>query len=125
MLFSSLEFLYLFLPWTVLVYFAVPRKAKNSVLLFASLVFYAVGEPKYLFLMLAVTAVNFIFGRLADGERRSRRFCRAALILAVVLNLSALFFFKYFDFTASLLGIFEPLGLALPIGISFYIFQAL
>ena len=125
MLFSSLEFLYLFLPWTVLVYFAVPRKAKNAVLLFASLLFYAVGEPKYLFLMLAVTVANFIFGRLADNERHSRRFCRTALIFAVIFNISALFFFKYFDFTASLLGIFEPLGLALPIGISFYIFQAL
>ena len=125
MLFSSLEFLYLFLPWTVLVYFAVPRKAKNAVLLAASLLFYAVGEPKYLFLMLAVTVANFIFGRLADTSCHSRRFCRAALVSAVVFNLSALFFFKYFDFTASQLGIFEPLGLALPIGISFYVFQAL
>ena len=124
MLFSSLEFLYLFLPWTVLVYFAVPRKAKNAVLLFASLLFYAVGEPKYLFLMLTVTVANFIFGRLADNERHSRRFCRTALIFAVIFNISALFFFKYFDFAASLLG-FSPLGLALPIGISFYIFQAL
>ena len=124
MLFSSLEFLYLFLPWTVLVYFAVPRKAKNAVLLFASLLFYAVGEPKYLFLMLAVTVANFIFGRLSDNERHSRRFCRTALIFAVIFNISALFFFKYFDFASSLLG-FSLLGLALPIGISFYIFQAL
>ena len=125
MLFSSLEFLYLFLPWTVLVYFAVPKKAKNAVLLFASLLFYAVGEPKYLFLMLAVTAINFIFGRLADKSRHSARFRRTALICAVIFNISTIFFFKYFDFTASALGLCEPLGLALPIGISFYIFQAL
>ena len=92
MLFSSLEFIYLFLPWTVLIYFTVPTRAKNTALLLASLLFYAVGEPKYVFLMLAVTAANFLFGKLADRTRHTARFCRAALICAVIFNISALFF---------------------------------
>ena len=125
MLFSSLEFLYIFLPITVILYFISPRKLKNFSLLLASLVFYAAGEPIYIFLMLFCIATSYIFGFLCDGTRHSKRFCRISLVLAVATNVSLLFFFKYFDFLAASLPFLSPLGIALPLGISFYIFQAL
>ena len=125
MLFSSLEFLYIFLPITVILYFISPRKLKNFTLLFVSLVFYAAGEPIYIFLMLFCIAANYIFGFLCDITRHSRRFCRTALVLAVATNVSLLFFFKYFDTLATSLPFLSPLGIALPLGISFYTFQAL
>ena len=125
MLFSSLEFLYIFLPLTVVLYFLTPRKLKNLTLLFVSIVFYAAGEPIYLFLMLFCIAANYVFGFLCDPSRHSRGFCRAALVLAVATNVSLLFFFKYFDFLASSVPFLSPLGIALPLGISFYTFQAL
>ena len=125
MLFSSLEFLYLFLPWTVIVYFLVPKRAKNSALLIASLVFYAFGDIKYIFLLLATVTANFIFGKLVDRRCRSAVSCRVFLFCAVAFNLLILGFFKYYDFAADLLPFLEPIGIALPIGISFYTFQTL
>ena len=128
MLFSSLEFLYLFLPLTLAVYFCAPRRLRNGVLLCASLIFYAVGEPVYVFLMALTVGVNFALGRLIArfGERRSA--ARVALWSAVVFDLGLLAFFKYYTLAASTLsGIFalRPLSIALPVGISFYTFQAL
>ena len=125
MLFSSLEFLYIFLPLAVTLYFLTPRKLKNLTLLLVSIVFYAAGEPIYLFLMLFCIAANYVFGFLCDPSRHSRGFCRAALVLAVATNVFLLFFFKYFDFLASSVPFLSPLGIALPLGISFYTFQAL
>ena len=125
MLFSSLEFLYIFLPLTVSLYFLTPRKLKNFTLLFASIVFYAAGEPIYLFLMHFCIAANYLFGFLCDTARHSRCFCRVSLVAAVTVNISLLFFFKYFDFIAASLPFLSPLGIALPLGISFYTFQAL
>ena len=125
MLFSSLEFLYIFLPLTVILYFLSPGKLKNATLLLASLIFYAAGEPIYLFLMLFCIVINYAFGFLCDRDRHSERFCKTALALAVAANIAILFFFKYFDFLASSLPLLSPLGIALPLGISFYTFQAL
>ncbi len=125
MLFSSLEFLYIFLPLTALLYFLTPKKLKNFTLLFVSIVFYAAGEPIYLFLMLFCIATNYLFGFLCDTSRHSKQFCRTALVLSVATNVSLLFFFKYFDFLASSIPFLSPLGIALPLGISFYTFQAL
>jgi len=125
MLFSSLEFLYIFLPITVSVYFLTPRKAKNAALLVASLLFYAVGEPIYLFLMLAVIGTNFLFGFLVDKEKHSLTFCKIALTAAVSTNILLLGFFKYYEPVANALPFLSPLGIALPLGISFYSFQAL
>lgn len=125
MLFSSLEFLYLFLPVTLLLYFLAPRRAKNAVLLIMSLIFYAVGEPVYLFLMIATIAVDYVLGLCIASFGTTKRRAKALLITAIVLNLSSLAFFKYYDFAISSLKIGSPLGLALPIGISFYTFQAL
>ena len=125
MLFSSLEFLYIFLPITVSLYFLTPRKFKNITLLVASLIFYAVGEPIYLFLMLFVITANFAFGFLVDREKYSPTFCKISLAAAVSTNILLLGFFKYYDPIAKALPFLSPLGIALPLGISFYSFQAL
>lgn len=120
MLFSSVEFLFVFLPFTVAVYFLCPKKLKNVWLLAASLLFYGFGEPVYLFLMLLTIAVDYTLGLLIE---RSKRRKRLLLVLGIIFNISLLAFFKYFDMLIGVLGA-SPLGLALPIGISFYIFQA-
>lgn len=126
MVFSSLLFLYAFLPVCLLLYFLVPGlKGKNIVLLCASLVFYAWGEPVYVFLMLAVAALNWGFGLLL-GKKRSK----GLLALCVALNLASLVVFKYAGFLVencnALFGtaLRDP-QISLPIGISFYTFQAL
>ena len=126
MVFSSLLFLYAFLPVSLLLYFLVPGlKGKNIVLLCASLVFYAWGEPVYVFLMLAVAALNWGFGLLL-GKKRSK----GLLALCVALNLASLVVFKYAGFLVencnALFGtaLRDP-QISLPIGISFYTFQAL
>ena len=126
MLFSSLLFLYAFLPVCLLLYFLVPGlTGKNIVLLCASLVFYAWGEPVYVFLMLAVAALNWGFGLLL-GKKRSK----GLLALCVALNLASLVVFKYAGFLVencnALFGAaFRVPQISLPIGISFYTFQAL
>ena len=126
MVFSSLLFLYAFLPVCLLLYFLVPGlKGKNIVLLCASLVFYAWGEPVYVFLMLAVAALNWGFGLLL--EKRPEKLW---LALCVALNLASLVVFKYAGFLVencnALFGaVFRVPQISLPIGISFYTFQAL
>lgn len=118
MLFSSLEFLYVFLPLTLILYFLSPRKFRNLTLLCMSLLFYAYGEPIYIVLMMATIGVNFGFGLwLTHTEKR-----KAVFAAATVLNVFCLFFFKY----ACVLFPFLPIpNLPLPVGISFYTFQAL
>ena len=126
MVFSSLLFLYAFLPVCLLLYFLVPGlTGKNIVLLCASLVFYAWGEPVYVFLMLAVVALNWGFGLLL--EKRPEKLW---LALCVALNLASLVVFKYAGFLVencnALFGAaFRAPQISLPIGISFYTFQAL
>lgn len=126
MLFSSLEFLYLFLPLCVLIYFLAPAKAKNGVLLAASLVFYALPEPAFLPLLVTVSLLSFAVGRAVSRAVRLGRTRRAKVVvaLAVFINIGALFAFKYLDPLLSLIGA-ETTGIALPTGISFYTFQAL
>ena len=129
MIFSSIPFLYYFLPVVLLVYGLPPRKGKNAVLLLFSLVFYGWGEPKYLAVMLVCTALGYGFG-LALG-RAGRPGVRKALLAASVLSsLSFLVYFKYADFFLSnfnaLTGASLPLlQMTLPVGISFYTFQIL
>ncbi len=129
MIFSSIPFLYYFLPVVLLVYGLTPREEKNAVLLLFSLVFYGWGEPKYLAVMLVCTALGYGFG-LALG-RAGRPGVRKALLAASVLSsLSFLVYFKYADFFLSnfnaLTGASLPLlQLTLPVGISFYTFQIL
>ena len=124
MLFSSLEFLYLFLPITLLLYFAAPPVARNTILLVVSLVFYGFGEPIYLFLMIFTIVVDYSFGLAIEKTVRRGGSPKGWLVTAVAANLSLLGFFKYYDFFARAVGL-PTLGLALPIGISFYTFQAI
>lgn len=124
MLFSSLEFLYLFLPITLLLYFVCPPVARNAVLLIVSLIFYGFGEPIYVFLMILTIGADYLFGLAIAKRVRNGASPRGLLWEAVIFNLSLLGFFKYYDFLARIIGL-PSLGLSLPIGISFYTFQAL
>ncbi len=129
MLFSSIPFLYVFLPATLLIYFAAPRRMKNAVLLICSLVFYGWGEPKYLLLMLFSIAQGYLFGLLIE-KYRGKALSRVFLWLSVSLSLLLLAYFKYADFFLdsfrAVTGLSVPaLKIALPIGISFYTFQIL
>ncbi len=132
MVFSSLMFLFRFLPVVLVLYFLAPRKIKNSVLFFASLIFYAWGEPVYVVLMLFSTIVDYTHGRLVYTLKQKNEMKKARLVVAssMVINLALLGFFKYADFIIGNLnlipGIEIPLlKLALPIGISFYTFQTM
>ena len=130
MLFSSSVFLFVFLPAVLLGYYLLRgQKARNLLLLAASLLFYAWGEPIYVFLMLFSIAANYFLGRGIDRLRGSAG-QSALLALAVVWNLGILFVFKYLNFTVenlnALLGLrLRPVELSMPIGISFFTFQAL
>ncbi|MBR4017830.1 MAG: MBOAT family protein [Oscillospiraceae bacterium] len=129
MLFSSIPFLYYFLPVILLCYFLVPQKMKNAVLLVFSLIFYAWGEPKYVLLMLA-TILLFYFCGIAIGRAEMQNWKKFWLLVSVAVSLGLLAVFKYADFFITgfntLTGFQAPLlRLALPIGISFYTFQSL
>jgi alginate O-acetyltransferase complex protein AlgI len=129
MVFSSLEFLLRFLPAVLLLYFVVPGRFKNLFLLIASLFFYAWGEPVYVALMIVSCLVNYLLGIAVDRSRGTPT-AKAALIVSIVTNLLALGFFKYADFLIETINQLFGLhigfwGLPLPIGISFYTFQAL
>ena len=132
MLFSSIFFLVIFLPVTLILYYIVPWKAKNLLLLIASLIFYAWGEPVYVLLMMFSIAFNYFAGiQLGDlyalREEGRRRF---VFIFTVVVDLGLLAFFKYFGFfVENINSIFgsdiKAANVSLPIGISFYTFQIL
>ena len=129
MVFSNLEFLLRFLPAVLLLYFVLPGRLKNPFLLIASLFFYAWGEPVYVVLMIASCLVNYVLG-LAVDRYRGTTVSRTALVASIVANLLALGFFKYADFLVETVNkVFGLriglLGLPLPIGVSFYTFQAL
>ena len=128
MLFSSIFFLFTFLPILLIVYFAVPFKYKNYVLLAASLFFYAWGEPIYVFLMIFSIAFNWAMALDIEKERKFGK--KTTLIFTVVINLLILSFFKYYGFALdsvnALFGMnISYTALPLPIGISFYTFQAM
>ncbi|MBR4291288.1 MAG: MBOAT family protein [Oscillospiraceae bacterium] len=129
MLFSSIPFLYYFLPAVLLAYFSVPKALKNAVLLLSSLIFYGWGEPKYVLLMIA-TIMGFYSCGLAVDKAKSSRSKKVWLTVSVVIGISLLTVFKYADFflqnVAAVTGLSVPLlQLALPIGISFYTFQCM
>ena len=129
MLFSSVTFLFYFLPCVLAVYFAVPGKLKNGVLLLASLVFYGWGEPRYVLVMLASVVQGYALGLLIDRNRGTRR-AKLYLTVSAALSLGMLGYFKYADFLIAnvnaLTGLSMPLlRVALPIGVSFYTFQIL
>ncbi len=129
MLFSSLPFLYFFLPITLFLYFLAPKGWKNAVLLLCSLIFYAWGEPRFVLVMMGSILVGYAAGRLIQRDRGTPR-GKVWLWLGVLLCLGALAYFKYADFFLrsfnQLTGLSLPLlRVTLPIGISFYTFQIL
>ena len=130
MLFSSIPFLYYFLPLVLAVYFLVPRGAKNAVLFASSLLFYAWGEPRFCVFMLLSIAQGYVFGRLIERNRKHTRRSKLFLTASVCLSLGLLGYCKYADFFISSLNAvtgtsIKLLHVALPIGISFYTFQIL
>lgn len=130
MVFSSISFIFFFLVLVLLLYFLVPFKAKNIVLLIFSLIFYAWGEPIYITLMIFSSIVDFTVGRFIEKYFHDKNKKKLFLILSIVINLSLLGFFKYSDFLIetinSIFNISIPLlKLGLPIGISFYTFQTM
>ena len=129
MLFSGIPFLFYFLPAVLIFYFLLPQKARNGCLLLFSLIFYAWGEPVYIFLMIASIVSGYFLARGIEKYRKST-IGNICFFLAVAISLSALGFFKYFDFVTGSINSFTGLNLpilkiALPIGISFYTFQLL
>lgn len=130
MVFSSIPFLFFFLPLFLLLYFLVPKKLRNLVLLIFSLIFYAWGEPIYIILMLFSSLVDYINGILLNKFKTSKLKKRLVLIFSIVVNLSLLSIFKYSGFIITTINdilatsISNP-NLPLPIGISFYTFQTM
>ena len=131
MVFSSLIFLFAYLPLVLGIYYLVPRRFRNAFLLFANLIFYGWGEPVYVLLMAVCTAVNFLCGYWIDKYRADARKAKLFLVLSIAVSLGLLGVFKYTGFVASLLKLLPGLsGLAvpiipLPVGISFYTFQSM
>ena len=130
MVFSSTIFLCVYLPLVLLGYNICPKKGKNLFLLIVSLIFYAWGEPKYVFLMIFSILVNYVFGLLMDKHRENKKRLKLLLVISVIIDLGLLSVFKYTDFIItninSVFGAgFDLLNIALPIGISFYTFQAM
>jgi alginate O-acetyltransferase complex protein AlgI len=130
MVFSSLTFLFAFLPITLIVYYLVPQKAKNVVILISGLVFYAWGEPIYVLAMIASTFIDYTAGRIIakyDDNPKIRKIC---LIVSLVMNLGLLGTFKYLGFIINSVNAWFGLSipnpnLPLPIGISFFTFQSM
>ncbi|MBU5435812.1 MBOAT family protein [Pseudoflavonifractor sp. MSJ-37] len=132
MVFSSLYFLFAYLPIVLLIYYLTPLKWRNLVLLAFNLIFYGWGEPKYILIMFASIAIDYTHGMLVARcqEKGDDRGARRAVASSVIFNLGLLFFFKYWDFIAKSLaavglGFMPVLGIRLPIGISFYTFQTM
>ena len=130
MVFSKPIFLFGFLPIVLILYYLAPRKLKNTVLLIMSLIFYAWGEPKLVILMILTILADFVAGLLIDKFSENKSTSKLILVLTLVVNLGLLGVFKYADFVIDSINVFvggkfDLLGIALPIGISFYTFQAL
>ncbi len=129
MLFSSIPFLYYFLPSVLILYFIAPKKFKNTVLMLSSLVFYGWGEPKYVVLMIASIVIGYFSGLLIEAFSE-RKLSKVVLGFSVAINLGFLGYFKYADFFIENFNAVTGLSvsllrIALPIGISFYTFQIL
>ena len=127
MLFSSIPFLYYFLPVVLIAYYLVPKPVKNGVLLLASLVFYGWGEPSYVFLMMASIGLGYVFGLLIE-KFRGTKWSKVCMIISVTISFGFLAYFKYANFFITnfnaATGLSLPLlKVVLPIGISFYTFQ--
>lgn len=130
MVFSSATFIFYFLPITILIYYMVPMKAKNGVLLFFSLFFYGFGEPVYILIMILSIFIDYFNGMLIEKYRHRKMLSKVFLLVSVMANLGLLAFFKYGDFFIKNVNMisgstFSLLNVALPIGISFFTFQTM
>lgn len=129
MVFSSLIFTFYFLPVVIVLYYLSKEKYRNYILLVASLFFYAYGEPSFVFIMIASIIINFLMALSVDKYRDST-IAKIILIFDIIMNIGILFYFKYFDFAIDVFSeltghVFHKVGIELPIGISFFTFQAL
>ncbi len=131
MYFSSLLFLFVFLPLVLAVYYMLPRRFRNGFLLLANLVFYGWGEPVFILIMIVSIATNYICGLMIEKYRDNQKRKKAFLVLSLVISLGLLAIFKYTGFVSDILRTLAPfkfmpkISLPLPIGISFYTFQTL
>ena len=130
MVFSSILFLFRFMPAAFAIYYLVPRRFKNFTLLVLSLIFYSWGEAKYFPIMIASTVVDYTASGLIESHRDNKLICRLGLIYSMVFNLGMLGFFKYTNFFVgnlnALFGLSLPtISFVLPLGISFYTFQTM
>lgn len=124
MVFSSITFLYYFLPITLIFYFLMPQKLKNLILLIMSLLFYFYGEPKYIIILIFSCIYNYYFGKLIEKSKHKKIY----LIINLITNFGILFYFKYFNFFLeninNIIGTNYSIYIIMPIGISFFTFQA-
>ena len=131
MVFSSNEFLFLYLPLSLILYFFIPWSWRNLALFWVSLIFYGWEKPTNLLIMLSVITVSYIFGALIGKAQNNAKARKLLLFAGVGINLATLGFFKYADFLLEnlsrvpLFSFIRPIGIALPIGISFYVFQSI
>ena len=129
MLFSSISFLYFFLPLSLFTYLLTPVRFKNLMILLLSLLFFYLGEPTYLWLLVLVGSVAFLFGKLFNRFNKKPSYQNLVFILTLIILFSLLIYFKYFNFLVTNINNLFNFNLrlrniALPLGISFYIFQA-
>ena len=129
MVFSSTVFLFYFLPIVLFIYYIVPKKFKNIVLLIFSIIFYAYGEPKFIFIMIFSIVFTYIFGILIN-KYKNTKYSKIILIISICFNLGILIYFKYIDFIIENINLWlsskiDLLYVLLPIGISFYTFQTI
>ena len=130
MVFSSILFIFRFLPIAMGIYFLTPKKFKNLSLLVLSLVFYSWGEPKYFFIMIISIFIDYFVSRGIEKYRTNKKISIALLCTSITFNLGMLFFFKYFNFFLENINNIFNLSLnyvkiTLPLGISFYTFQTM
>ncbi|HEX3027278.1 MAG TPA: MBOAT family O-acyltransferase [Clostridia bacterium] len=130
MVFSSLTFLYVFMPIVMSVYYIAPKRLRNLVLLIEGMVFYAWGEPVYIIVVMASTIMDYIYGRLMDRHKENRRMMKFLIVISVVSNLGILAVFKYSSFLIGNLNYFFHLSIPdphipLPVGVSFHTFQSM
>ncbi len=131
MIFSSLLFLFTYLPAVLLIYYITPLKWRNLMLLIANLIFYGWGEPVYILIMFLSIGIDYVHGYMVEKHRANDRKARMFVVSSMVFNLALLFFFKYYDFLVDslsfvpLIDMLPRLNLSLPIGISFYTFQTM
>ena len=130
MVFSSLIFIFRFLPIFLIVYFIMPERYKNFTLLIFSLIFYTVGEPIYFPLMIASIVVDYFVAIAIENNFTNKTKCKYFLLISIIFNMGMLFFFKYFNFFIDNINLIfstsiKSIKLSLPLGISFYTFQTL